>query len=154
MRFQFHRGHRLRLTLAVAVFAAACHPLRGCIEARFDLPDDNRLPAWFELPSGMNRTDVAVRMDYWVGPTQRSATMSLRRASGGGLDSVVATMRGSEPLHVPPLAPGEATGIPATRSSRHVESQRSLSIDAPSRCSTSATTQPFDGHWVSSDQPA
>jgi hypothetical protein len=89
------------MVLLLAVVTAACHPTRGCIEASFDLPDDNRLPVWFSLPQGVARTDVAVHMDYWTGPTGRTATVTVRRLSGGNIDSVVAALRGSEPLSVP-----------------------------------------------------
>ena len=97
---------RFRVLLLLAVVTSACHPTRGCIASSFDLPDDSRLPAWFSLPQGLNRADVAVHMDYWSSPNGRTATVTLRRVSGGTIDSVVATKRGIEPLSVPPSPPG------------------------------------------------
>ena len=103
---------RFRVLLLLAVVTSACHPTRGCVESRFDLPQDNRLPVWFSLPPGLKRSDVAVQMDYWNAPGNRTATVTLRRVSGGTIDSVVATMRGSKPLSVPPLVPGPPSRYP------------------------------------------
>jgi hypothetical protein len=47
------------------------------------------------------RSDFSVQMDYWSGPVGRTATITLR-SGGRRLDSVVATLRGSEPLTLVP----------------------------------------------------
>lgn len=106
-------GNRIRVAVIFALLVSACHPARGCVESSFSLPDDNRLPAWFELPAGTDRTELAVQLDYWIGPSGRSATMTLKRLSGGTIDSVVATQRGSEPLFVPPRASSQPHTYPS-----------------------------------------
>lgn len=94
------RKYRAVFLLAVLTIAA-CHPTRGCVESSFALSEDSRLPVWFQLPSGLARKDVIVRLDYWGSPLGRSATLDFQRVSGGTLGSVVATLRGDRPLNVP-----------------------------------------------------
>lgn len=50
----------------LACLVAACHPTRGCSESQFTLASDSRLPAWVDLPSGMERQDIDVELWYWV----------------------------------------------------------------------------------------
>jgi len=91
----------------MTVMSAACSPTRGCIESDFDLAAESRIPRWFSVPTAARRADLSVRMDYWGGPVGRTATVTLRSVGGRTLDSVVATLAGSEP-HT--LIPKPATG--------------------------------------------
>ena len=104
---------RLRHALLLSLVAvAACHPTRGCVEASFELASDSRLPVWFQVPAGLDRKDVAVHLDYMIGPAGRTATVTLRRVTGGKIASVVATLRGDHPLNVPPIPESAPTQYP------------------------------------------
>lgn len=52
---------RKALTLCIAVL------LVGCAESSFELAKESRLPKWFTVPSGMQREDLRVRADYYIG---------------------------------------------------------------------------------------
>jgi hypothetical protein len=39
--------------------------LTGCLESRFMLSDDSRLPKWFVLPESMERSDFTVKMELY-----------------------------------------------------------------------------------------
>jgi hypothetical protein len=99
--------YRLKAFLVVLLTSVACSPTRGCIESDFDLAIGSRIPRWFAVPTTAKRSDLSVSMDYWIGPVGRTATVTLRVAGGRTLDSVVATVAGSEP-HT--LTPHSATG--------------------------------------------
>jgi hypothetical protein len=38
----------------------------GCIESRFQLSPESRLPKWFEIPNGMSRDDLTVTMTQYT----------------------------------------------------------------------------------------
>jgi hypothetical protein len=57
---------RLRLALLLTSLVAACSPTRGCSESQFKLAADSRLPAWINLPTGMERQGVDVELWYWT----------------------------------------------------------------------------------------
>ena len=38
--------------------------LTGCLEASFELDSNTRPPKWFEMPTGMKRSDLRVTMEY------------------------------------------------------------------------------------------
>jgi hypothetical protein len=57
---------RLRLALLLTFLVAACSPTRGCSESQFKLAADSRLPAWINLPTGMERQGVDVELWYWT----------------------------------------------------------------------------------------
>jgi hypothetical protein len=97
---------RRQAVVVALILVAACSPTRGCVESDFDLAPASRLPRWFVLREGTNRSDYSVRMDYWIGPVGRTATFTLRWG-GVTLDSVVATLKDNEP-HT--LGPTPATG--------------------------------------------
>ena len=100
------RRHHLQLVVVALVLVGACSPTRGCIESDFDLAPESRIPRWFVLHDGAKRSDFSVQLDYWIGPAGRTATITLR-SGGRTLDSVVATMKDSEPRT---LVPKPATG--------------------------------------------
>ena len=39
--------------------------LAGCLESSFQLSDQSRLPGWFTIPQGENRSDYKVKMDLY-----------------------------------------------------------------------------------------
>ena len=62
------------------------------------LPNDSRLPAWFEVPSGANRAQLSVKMDYYVRSSGREAIFTLLDSRGREVDTRHARLRGLEPL--------------------------------------------------------
>jgi hypothetical protein len=50
----------IRAVLLLAIFNAC-----GCMETRFDLSPESRLPKWFEIPKGMSRDQVTVTLTYY-----------------------------------------------------------------------------------------
>jgi hypothetical protein len=72
-----------RWLLIAALLLAACSPIRGCVESQFTLEPDSRLPKWFTIPAGSNRSDVTVRLTYYVPPFPvDNAVMELEGKSG------------------------------------------------------------------------
>jgi len=39
--------------------------LSGCLESRFQLSSESRLPKWFAVPDGMSREDLSVQMELY-----------------------------------------------------------------------------------------
>lgn len=74
----------LRLIPVLIVFA-----LTGCAEASFDLSSESRLPKWFELPKGLERSEVTVSLTTYIVPTEKSVFVFKTR-NGDVLSEVVA----------------------------------------------------------------
>ncbi len=90
-----------KMTIALVLLLAACHPLRGCAESEFTLAADSRLPKWFQWSPAQRRSDFTVTLTYYPAPlvgSQRLAELTLQDAKGHTLQRVVATLKGSEPL--------------------------------------------------------
>lgn len=52
-------------------------------ESSFDLAPESRLPKWFVVPSGLSRSQVTVKMDYYISPRgPGSATFKLLGLNG------------------------------------------------------------------------
>ena len=60
-----------RFVLLVLVLCAACQPVHGCVERRFELARDSRLPRWFTAPPGTDRKDIQVELVYRSSPVSR-----------------------------------------------------------------------------------
>ena len=106
------RKHRL----FIAVLAAACLSLLGCDyfpEASFDLAQESRLPKWFTLPPGLSRSDVTVKMHYYVKSSGRTATFVLQDGKKQTLAEAKGTLRGLEPLKLKEGRPGSPQGYPS-----------------------------------------
>jgi hypothetical protein len=101
-RVRINKGDiALALTLCVALVGgrALWHALS--LESSFDLAPNSRLPSWFIVPPRMSRSDVTVRMDYYIGPNGRTATFTFINARNGKkLARVDGTQKGSEPLNL------------------------------------------------------
>jgi hypothetical protein len=91
---------------------ASCHPARGCLESQFELADESRVPKWFVVEAGKDRTQWDVTMTYWIGPSGRTATFELRGPEGR-VRSVVGTQSGEAPLTIPPTKAGEPPDYPS-----------------------------------------
>ena len=48
----------LKVILLTSIFG-----LGGCLESSFQLSGESRLPKWFSIPQGENRSDLSVQMD-------------------------------------------------------------------------------------------
>ena len=40
--------------------------MRGCVESRFTLASDSRLPKWVSIPAAYSRSDITVELTYYV----------------------------------------------------------------------------------------
>jgi len=63
------------ITLCLSLFMVT-----GCgffPESSFDLAPGSRLPKWFAVPPTLTRSQVTVRMDYYIAPWGRKATFTL-----------------------------------------------------------------------------
>ena len=108
------RGALHRLFCAVSL--VACLSLFGCDsspESSFELASESRLPKWFALPSGLSRSDVTVRMRYYVTKSGRTSKFMLLDAKGNKLAEVNGTQKGLEPLKLKHSRPGFAPGYPS-----------------------------------------
>ena len=77
-----------------AVYLAAT----GCgyiAESSFELAPESRLPNWFNVPDGMSRKDVTVKMSYYLG---RKATFAFVDSNGKEIANAVGKVRDLEPL--------------------------------------------------------
>lgn len=102
--------------LFIAILVAACLSLLGCEyfpEASFELAPESRLPKWFTLPPGLSRSDVTVKMDYYVKSSGRTATFVLLDAKRQGLAEAKGTLRGLEPFKLKDGRPGSPPGYPS-----------------------------------------
>ena len=73
----------------------------GCAESMFRLAPDSRLPAWFVLPPGLTRADVAIELVYYTSPFRgRQATFVMLDSNGRELDEITAEQHGDAPLQV------------------------------------------------------
>jgi hypothetical protein len=103
-------------TLPVAILAATCLCSLGCgflAEASFELAPESRLPKWFKLPSGFSRSDVSVRMSYYIKSTGRTANFILQDAEKKRtLAEVRGILKGSEPLELKNPRPGSPPEYP------------------------------------------
>ena len=66
-------------------------------ESSFNLSDTSRIPTWFELPEGVNRTNVSVKMDYYITPLGRSATFTFMTKDGETLGKAEGAQKGLHP---------------------------------------------------------
>jgi hypothetical protein len=60
-------SRRVKFGVLIRLLCAACNPTRGCAESDFDLAAESRLPKWFTLAAGQNRSDATVNMTYYIG---------------------------------------------------------------------------------------
>ena len=87
---------RIFLTIALACCLVSC-----IAESRFRLSEESRLPIWFELPEGKKRSDVTVRLYYYVKPSGREAKLVFEdRDSWFDIDSVKGKQKGLMPLYL------------------------------------------------------
>src|SRR5688572_2599266 len=57
-----------RFVVLAVVLCAACRPVHGCVDVRFELAPDSRLPRWFTLPPGVDRKEIQVDLLYQSSP--------------------------------------------------------------------------------------
>src|SRR5215510_9756819 len=83
------------------VIGCQCLLLIGCSllpESSFELASESRLPRWFTLPSGRSRSEVRVKMDYYLNSVGSTATFLLSDKKGWRLAKVNGKVRDLEPL--------------------------------------------------------
>ena len=71
------------------------------------------MPKWFTLPPGLSRSDVTVKMHYYVKSSGRTATFELQDRKKQTLAEVKGTLRGLEPLKLKEGRPGSPPGYPS-----------------------------------------
>ena len=77
-----------------------CLLVSGCAffpEASFELAKDSRLPKWFSIPPPLTRSQVSVRMDYYIPPWGRRATFTMMGPGNQVIAKVTGTVDGDEP---------------------------------------------------------
>lgn len=57
-------------------------------ESSFTLSPDSRLPRGITLPSGLIRSDIVIRLDYYIDPSGRRYVVTLQDKEGKKLDEV------------------------------------------------------------------
>ncbi|NOX09372.1 MAG: hypothetical protein GXP22_07800 [Gammaproteobacteria bacterium] len=85
-------------TLAVLIVVLSCN-LSGCVEARFELSSESRLPKWFDIPEGMSRDELRVTVDYYIKSSGGEAVFKLYGDNGTRLKKVKGEM-GIYPLQL------------------------------------------------------
>src|SRR5450631_14354 len=55
-----------RRPMQFGAFFAVCAALGGCVESRFELAPDSRLPSWISLPSGTARADFSATLTHYT----------------------------------------------------------------------------------------
>jgi hypothetical protein len=102
----FPRTKRWVFIAALCISAGA---MTGCLESSFDLASESRLPQGIALPTGLNRADVSVTLDFY---TMGLAKFTLRDKTGKKLATVTGKTKGdpiylkSSPQGPDPTGPG------------------------------------------------
>jgi len=112
--FHCPRGAVRRLIRAVLL--TVCLSSFGCDsfpESSFELARESRLPKWFALPSGLLRSDVTVKMNYYVTTSGRISKFILLDAKGNTLAEVQGTQKGLEPTKLKNSGPGFSPDYPS-----------------------------------------
>jgi hypothetical protein len=100
-----NRQYAVFMLLAAALLAGACSS-RGCMESRFELVSDSRLPGWFVLTPNQERSDVSVTYyTGWFGGA--IATFDLHDKEGHTIATAEGQLWGNEPKTI---VPAPATG--------------------------------------------
>jgi hypothetical protein len=85
-------------------------------ESVFMLSQESRLPSWFELPVGVARTDVSVKMSYYASGIKFEFRND---KTGSRLASIKGEVLNDEPLTVsrinPAFPPGKRAGYSVVR---------------------------------------
>lgn len=93
---------RVYLSWFIGVVLAAI--LTGCKESSFELAPESRLPKWFDVPEGLTRDDLRVRMDYY---TDGNAIFNLYQKDRNlSLKTVKGFTRGDQPIALKNPPPG------------------------------------------------
>ena len=95
----------------LSLFLAVALSLTGCVESRFSLSPESRLPKWFEVPEGMSRENINVTVDYYIHSGGGEAVFKLYGNNGNRLEKVKAEM-GIYPLHLANPPEGSSEGYP------------------------------------------
>jgi hypothetical protein len=99
-----------------AWLAIVCLIVTGCgssPESSFELGQESRLPNWFKLPPGLNRTDVRVTMDYFIGSSGRTARFKLLDSKGRQIAEVLGAQMGAVPIVLSTPRTGFPAGYPS-----------------------------------------
>lgn len=84
--------------------------LAGCVESRFELAQQSRLPSWFDVPTGLQRDDLKVTLEYH---TDGSAVFRLyRKDNSAMLQEAVGQTRGDGPTELKNPPPGSPKHYP------------------------------------------
>lgn len=105
----------MRRLLAVTLIGT-CLSFLSCEffpESTFELAPESRLPKWFSLPPGLARTDVTVIMSYFIRPTGRTASFTLKDPKKENLAKVRGKQKGDFPIELKNPSPGFPPGYPS-----------------------------------------
>lgn len=96
------RNQQAANVIMLLLFSFVC--LGACAEAKFQLANNSALPRWFELPPGRTRSEVTVRLAYYIplSGSSRTATLKLVDQDGRVIDDVAATLVGKQPRSLVP----------------------------------------------------
>ncbi|MFT5260860.1 MAG: hypothetical protein ACI9J2_000754 [Saprospiraceae bacterium] len=74
--------------------------LVGCAESNFELASDSRLPRWFTLAEGLERSDVIVTLSYNFKPSGRYAVFEIESTGERYREKVKGKQRGPYTLEI------------------------------------------------------
>jgi hypothetical protein len=90
------KRHRLLGTL----LAIVCFTNMGCVESRFSLASDSRLPKWVTPPPGLTRANVSLELTYYIMPWGGRARFILRDKNGQVIKKEDGKTRCTEPFQL------------------------------------------------------
>lgn len=99
-----------------AVAVGLCLLVSRCAflpEASFELAKDSRLPKWFSIPPPLTRSQVSVRMDYYIPPWGRRATFTMMGPGNHVIAKVTGTVDGDEPKTLSRKSAGSNAAFPS-----------------------------------------
>jgi hypothetical protein len=99
--------------LALTISGSAIVGCEYFPESTFVLANESRLPKWITLPPGQTRTDVSIRMSYYIKPWGSSATFILQDTKKRILTKVDGKVKGKEPIQLKNPPQGFPHGYPA-----------------------------------------
>jgi hypothetical protein len=90
----------LLVCVALIILSSATIGCEYFPESTFELANESRLPRWFNLPPGLNRSDVSVTLNYYSVPWGNDTIFILHDGKGHVLGKIGGNANNREPLHL------------------------------------------------------
>jgi hypothetical protein len=86
--------------LWVLLLAIVCLTPLGCLESKFNLASESRLPKWITLPAGVTRADVSLTISYYTTLSGGNAQFTLLDKSNRAIEKTSGKDRCGKPFQL------------------------------------------------------